>query len=65
MTNNQVREEFKEYLEKNFNPSLVKLHKAIGVGYSDLCSWINGKHEYGQRNLTKIKAFLNARKGEN
>jgi hypothetical protein len=56
--NDMLRKRFVRYLEDNFNPSLRALHKVIGVGYSDLCSWKTGRINYSEKNLKKIEDFL-------
>lgn len=64
MNNKQLRERFINWREANYNPPFVKLAKEIGIGYSDFCAWYKDKFEYGDRNLGKIKKFLDEKESK-
>ena len=56
--NNKLRQEFKQYLVDNFNPSVYLITKYIGITNSYVNEWLKEKRDMGDVALDKIEKFL-------
>ena len=56
--NDKLRKEFNEYMKGDMAPSLIKLHKIIGLTYTYIIDWQKGRKEFGSEALDKIDIFL-------
>ena len=56
--NSYLRNEFKQYIEDNFNPSVYLITKHIGITNSYVNEWLKEKRDMGDVALDKIEKFL-------
>lgn len=56
--NERLRTEFKEYLETYFYPRVSLIAKHIGVNYTYLIDFKQGRKEAGDELLNKVEQFL-------
>ena len=56
--NSYLRNEFKQYIEDNFNPSVYLITKHIGITNSYVNEWLKEKRDMGDVALDKIERFL-------
>ena len=56
--NSYLRNEFKQYIEDNFNPSVYLITKHIGITNSYVNEWLKEKRDMGDVALDKIEQFL-------
>lgn len=57
--NDKLRKEFNEYMKGDMAPSLIKLHKIIGLTYTYIIDWQKERKDLGESALNKIDKFLN------
>ena len=56
--NSYLRNEFKQYIKDNFNPSVYLITKHIGITNSYVNEWLKEKRDIGDVALDKIEKFL-------
>ena len=56
--NSYLRNEFKQYISDNFNPSVYLITKHIGITNSYVNEWLKEKRDMGDVALDKIEQFL-------
>lgn len=56
--NSYLRNEFKQYISDNFNPSVYLITKHIGITNSYVNEWLKEKRDMGDVALDKIEKFL-------
>lgn len=56
--NTKLRNEFKQYIASNFNPSVYLITKHIGITNSYVNEWLKEKRDMGDVALDKIEQFL-------
>lgn len=57
--NERLREEFNNWCERLYSPSLKVVSEKMGVPYSNLVRWRKGVKNFDIENVKKIERFIN------
>lgn len=62
-TNEQVRKRLISFRANHFNPSYAELSREIGITYTYLVAFKNGKRDMGQEALERVAHFIEENEG--
>lgn len=56
--NTKIRNEMKQFVDNNFDPSLKKIAKAMSMNYTMFADWYRNDRNFGDKTLKKVEKFL-------